>query len=105
MATGKAPSLVTPGPWRLGLDENDTNSTSIWAGELIGTAYQRLRRGDPKANAQLFVAALDMYEALEAAVNFERIASENLDILVEYPLGPSPWMEKALAALAKARGE
>lgn len=71
----------------------------------------RIVRGESRllAQGQHLVALAEiadgLYEALEAAVKFDRMASENLDTLIEYPLGPSPWMEKAEAALAKARGE
>lgn len=110
----KTPALhvlrpVTPGPWTVGAgdpDDADSSTTDIFAnGEMIGSAYEILRvGGDPCANAQLFAAAIDMYEALEAIVKFERETSEHLDTLIEVPIGPSPWIAKAEAALAKARG-
>lgn len=70
----------------------------------------RIVRGESRllAQRQHLVALAEisstLFEALEAAVKFDRMASANLDTLIESPLGPSPWMEKALAALAKARG-
>ncbi len=86
----------TPGPWERG-------GTLVGAGNItIRQQWDGVRKSDEtEANAYLIAAAPDMYEALEMAI-------------LEYgkPGGPwnvpsesGTWIDKAKAAIVKARGE
>lgn len=104
----------TPGPWRVGLyDAGDcswhSGTPSIEAPEDLDCAivhwdgfaqqYWRSARGDAEihANAHLIAAAPELYEALAEA-------EEQLSLLAKRP-DDNWWVQKARAAMARARGE
>lgn len=89
-------TMFTPGPWENGGSIVGAGNIIIrqqWEGTIIIDELQ--------ANANLIAAAPDMYEALEMAI-------------LEYgkhggpwnvPSEPGTWIDKAKAAIVKARGE
>ena len=88
----------TPGPWRI-VEEYifsigdiisilDTSDNTILN---CGVPYEG-RTPENKHDMNLIAAAPDMYEALEAAI-------------LEYGKPGGPWIDKAKAAIVKARGE
>ena len=107
----------TPGPWRISphYDEKGKMHPSRWRGiyepvpgQELGSLSCVLSIGiegnvedawlqTSQANADLIAAAPELYEALDRWFPF---------IETEEGYAPSkPWVEKARAALAKARGE
>ena len=89
-------TMFTPGPWENG------GSLVGARGIIIRQQWEGTRIIDElEANAALISAAPDMYEALEMAI-------------LEYgkpggpwsvPSKPGTWIDKAKAAIVKARGE
>ena len=86
----------TPGPW-------------VASGSLVGAGWIVIRqectgikdRETLVANANLIAAAPDMYEALEAAILEYGKPGGPWNV----PSSPGSWIDKAKAALVKARGE
>lgn len=92
----------TPGPWEaVSFNGNSLVVTELIVNEkeaiaLLGTCGEK-----EQANAHLIAAAPDMYEALEAAVSEYGKPGGPWNV----PSEPGTWIDKARAALAKARGE
>ncbi len=87
----------TPGPWTTDLGPNESAEICMAPdGELIADCYlMTTGNGSGHANARLIAAAPELYEALQAFVNW-RYAEDPDDGSVT---------DAAYAALAKARGE
>ena len=98
----------TPGPWTSGIrgvlgalrfsvaPENDFGKIVSICGD-----YGAEDKEESIANARLIAAAPDMYEALEAAILEYGKPGGPWNV----PSSPGSWIEKARAAIAKARGE
>ena len=86
----------TPGPWEKG-------GLIVGArGIIIRQQWEGTRTIDElEANDHLIAAAPDMYEALEAAILEYGKPGGPWNV----PSSPGSWIEKARAAIAKARGE
>jgi hypothetical protein len=85
----------TPGPYTT-KPETPYVAAQVWAdGMLIADVYGESRE-TRKANAQLFAASAEMYQALSDLLAWANISEGSRD----YHLA-----ESAKAALAKARGE
>ena len=86
----------TPGPWEKGgliVDARGIIIRQQWEGTRIIDEIE--------PNAHLIAAAPDMYEALEAAILEYGKPGGPWNV----PSSPGSWIEKARAAIAKARGE
>ena len=107
--------MFTPGPWDqeptgdgkricigLGLFDgpNGYDVAEVYSDDVTEETYK-----EAKANAHLIAAAPDLYEALEVAL--EQAIGCFQNHYGEDPIGiPEPeYIQKARAALAKARGE
>ena len=88
----------TPGPWMVG-------GSLVGAGNIIIRQQwdcDGVRSFDvAEANANLIAAAPDMYEALEAAILEYGKPGGPWNV----PASPGTWIDKAKAAIVKARGE
>lgn len=87
----------TPGPWGMFRKVGRNMRWHIRAGGYDGTEIVSLTQAQ-EADACLIAAAPELYEALDSAVSALMIAAEL------HP-GLKPALDKARAALAKARGE
>ena len=89
-------AMFTPGPWEsLGLIVGA-------GGIIIRQQWEGTRIIDElEANANLIAAAPDMYEALEAAILEYGKPGGPWNV----PSSPGTWIDKAKAAIVKARGE
>lgn len=93
----------TPGPWMV-TERNTGERSALLVSKddcmnfgAIAEVYPWNPGGDPQANAHLIAAAPDLYEALHEILNYIGGA--------DGPLLDSYVMDRAEAALAKARGE
>ena len=91
-------TMFTPGPW------------TAWFCGTVRSAWLEVETTDEKtkicklkgqANANLIAAAPDMYEALEMAILEYGKPGGPWNV----PSSPGTWIDKAKAALKKARGE
>lgn len=87
--------VYTPGPHRA---ERISGTSGQY---LITDGKKHLALVPSGANARLYAAAPDMYEALEAAVSEYGKPGGPWNV----PSEPGTWIDKARAALTKARGE
>ena len=89
-------TMFTPGPWVV-------DGTLVYAD--VGIQPHITDTGgftdEPIANASLIAAAPDMYEALEEAILEYGKPGGPWNV----PTEPGTWIDKAKAALVKARGE
>ena len=85
----------TPGPWRYA-SRNVNEIMTTFHGVQIGRSYIDVATENEKADAHLVAAAPELYEALD-----EVFAAS----CPEVPGSAGSPLEKARAALAKARGE
>ena len=86
----------TPGPWKLQEFSDQTYMISTFQNGLIA------QHVPGKANARLIAAAPELLEVIREAVDSaEREMSKGR----KASPGLATWLEKARAALAKARGE
>ena len=94
----------TPGPWRVdelfcadiqAPDGLDVATCCPW------TLNRHTYGEEAEANANLIAAAPDMYEALEAAILEYGKPGGPWNV----PSSPGTWIDKAKAAIVKARGE
>jgi hypothetical protein len=93
MGTEKSEVKWSPGPWWVVVDENEVMSSNGGNIADCWSAFAGIDDDEATANAHLIAAAPDLYEAL----------AEAADPLSGYLCGPA--LDRARAALAKARGE
>lgn len=95
----------TPGPWLTegnliyALDETgrvDRFCARVFQPSRIRASSPRTPDAELQANVSLITAAPDLLEALETAVEWDSHDSKGV---------PAVWLESALAAIAKARGQ
>jgi hypothetical protein len=97
-------TMFTPGPWECRKNcDIISRSTGDWIGEV--TLFEALNgcigMKQSRANARLIAAAPDMYEALEMAILEYGKPGGPWNV----PSSPGTWIDKAKAAIVKARGE
>ena len=94
-------AMFTPGPWTVG----GKFGTRVLVGENVLSDMWNIPGpggvDEGKANAHLIAAAPDMYEALEAAILEYGKPGGPWNV----PSSPGTWIDKAKAAIVKARGE
>lgn len=86
----------TPGPWA-SVQSNGVKNGVIAVDDDANDQFYigKMSGPDAEANARLIATAPELLEALEEAVQWDSHDSEGV---------PAVWLEKARAALAKARG-
>lgn len=106
-------SKFTPGPWIFGAKGDWTISSAAHSGSLMGNASYYPWVPENKADWHLIAAAPELYEALEeCAIDLkEWILNRYPEESLKYPSIKKDFeldisiVDKAFAALAKARGE
>lgn len=97
-------SGFTPGPWVIGRSGHGRPYQVETAGGLCITKWGGISRpasAEGEANAQLIAAAPELLDALES-LKCELILSDvDMDYIESHF---RPWLDKAAAAIAKARG-
>lgn len=98
-------SKHTPGPWSYwsGYNPFDKIEAQVTAegGDIVIASYNHLI-AEGEANARLMAAAPDLLEACEALKREIILSDVDMDYIDSHF---KPWLEKAAAAIAKARGE
>ncbi len=92
----------TPGPWQVVAELRDTDEIIC---DMLNNGYVAITQGQKLANwrddAALIAAAPDLLDALES-LKCELILSDvDMDYIESHF---RPWLDKAAAAIAKARG-
>lgn len=87
----------TPGPWRINPEYEEIISSADGLADICEISDWPQFRDESTANARLIAAAPCLYDALDDLLNYSGGADSALDD--EYVV------ERARAALAKARGE
>lgn len=91
----------TAGPWSVGRFGQITNNSNEMI-RLEGVSLSGISDPETRANRDLFAAAPDLLEALER-LKIEVVLSDvDMDYIEKHF---RPWLDKAEAAIKKARGE